>query len=90
MATLSIKMPVINITIPDGEFCSDNHHLGCIYEHHEYGLHYCTMFKESIGSLQTFKSDGNIKRAFKKCNMCLNTLKDDTGNGLIVDEIGGE
>lgn len=79
-------MAKITITIPDGEFCSDKHYLGCLYEEHENGLHMCRLFNEFLQPLEEFKVNGERRRAFRKCKICFNSMEDDSGNGIIPDD----
>ena len=80
-------MAKAEVFIPDGEFCSDNTRLGCLYEHHEAGLHWCSLYSESIGKLQDIYVKGEHQRAFRKCSKCKSQMFEDTGNGLIVDDM---
>ena len=55
-------MAYTEIFIPDGDYCSDRNHLGCMFERHEYekyinGFHYCSLYDETIGTVNEFKID---------------------------------
>ena len=79
-------MAKATVFIPDGDFCSDNNHLGCVYEQHELGFHSCSLYKENIGKIHEFLSCGELRRAYKKCSSCKLNMKEDTGNGIIEDK----
>ena len=79
-------MAIAEIFIPDGEFCSDKGHLGCLFEDHEAGLHWCKLYHESIGKLQNIYVNGEHQRAFRKCNRCKQNMINDRGNGLVEDD----
>lgn len=79
-------MAKLEVFIPDGEFCSDNAHLGCIYEHHDQGMHRCLLYLKPLGKLETFHSSGEVDRAFRKCKECKCNMTADEGNGIVVDE----
>lgn len=79
-------MADVTVFVPDGEFCSDMTHLGCVYESHESGMHTCTLFGESIGKLQEFISAGEKRRARRKCASCLARMKDGQTHAFKLDE----
>lgn len=78
-------MAYTEIFIPDGDYCSDKNHLGCMFEKHEYDFHFCSLYNESIGTINDFKINGELRRAFKKCNRCVIEKLGDNQNGLIPD-----
>lgn len=80
-------MAITKVFIPDGKFCSDEEHLGCQFEEHEVGLHWCKLYHESIGKLQDIYINGEHQRAFRKCDKCLEQMLNDSGKGLEEDEI---
>ena len=80
-------MAIAEVFIPDGKFCGDEEHLGCQFEDHEAGLHWCKLYRESIGKLQDIYVKGEHKRAFRKCQKCLEQMFDDEGKGIEEDEI---
>ena len=73
------------VFVPDGEFCSDEKRLGCLYEEHNNGLHFCRLFLEPIGKLETFCVGGERQRAFRKCEKCRNAMVMDGGAGINPD-----
>lgn len=80
-------MAIVEVFIPDGEFCSDIGHLGCQFEDHEAGLHWYKLYHESIGKLQDIYVNGEHRRAFRKCDKCREQMFNDGGKGLEEDEI---
>ena len=80
-------MAIVEIFIPDGEFCSDNTTLGCLFEEHEFGTHWCGLYHKPIGKLQDIYVNGEHKRAFRKCDSCRKKMIRDGGNGMVEDEI---
>ena len=80
-------MAITKVFIPDGKFCGDEEHLGCQFEDHEAGLHWCSLYHESIGKLQDIYVKGEHQRAFRKCPKCLEHMINDEGKGLEEDEI---
>lgn len=80
-------MAIAKVFIPDGKFCSDEGHLGCHFEQHMEGFHWCNLYRESIGKLQDIYVNGEHQRAFRKCQKCLEQMFDDGGKGLEEDEI---
>lgn len=79
-------MAKTEVWIPDGQFCSDQNHLGCIYGTHQGGLHFCGLHREFLKSIEEFKMNGETIRAFRKCDECIKSMREDTGSGLIPDE----
>lgn len=79
-------MAEITVSVPDGEFCSDKHHLDCIYaDHSTTNGHWCELFREQLNNLEDIYSNGERMRVRRKCNTCLKLIKNDTGNGITVD-----
>ena len=79
-------MAEITVFVPDGEFCSDKHHLDCIYaDHSTTNGHWCDLFRERLPELESIHSDGELIRVRRKCNMCLSLMKNDGDDGIIVD-----
>lgn len=79
-------MAFVKIFIPDGEFCRDHNTLGCRFERHMEGFHYCSLHNMSIGKLEDIYVNGEHLRAFRKCDMCKASITDDKGNGLVEDD----
>ena len=73
------------VSIPDGLFCSDELLLGCKFESHMEGFHWCSLYNDSIGKLEDIIVNGERRRAFRKCSACLKNMLSDKGNGLIED-----
>ncbi len=46
-------MAIAEVFIPDGEFCGDHNTLGCRFESHMEGFHWCSLYKESSGNPPT-------------------------------------
>jgi hypothetical protein len=80
-------MANLTLSIPDGAFCSDLSHLGCLYKSHNEGYHSCSVFHESIGLLTTFSVNGEKRRAYVKCPGCRDAMENDKGNGITVDKL---
>lgn len=74
------------VNIPDGLFCSDKSHLDCLFADHTEHTHWCDLYRCEIGELETFKSEGCLRRARRKCNKCLEAMIADCGRGLNVDD----
>ena len=68
-------MAQVIVTIPDGEFCSDASLLGCRFEDCVSGMHWCKMFESVLGPLVSFKCDGELHRARRKCKRCLELIE---------------
>ena len=80
-------MAMTEVFIPDGKFCGDEGHLGCQFEDHMDGFHWCRLYKDSIGKLQDIYVKGEHRRLFRKCQQCLEQMFNDEGKGLEEDEI---
>ena len=80
-------MAITKVFIPDGKFCSDERTLGCKFESHMEGFHWCSLYNESIGKLQDIYVNGEHQRAFRKCKKCYEQMLNDEGKGLEEDEI---
>ena len=80
-------MATTEVIIPDGEFCADKNWLGCRFEKHMEGFHYCSLYNVSIGNLEDIYVNGERQRAFRKCDKCKKNMSNDKGNGLVEDEI---
>jgi hypothetical protein len=80
-------MAIAKIFIPDGKFCGDQEHLGCKFETHMEGFHWCSLYNESIGKIQDIYVNGEHYREFLKCDKCLERMLNDGGKGLEEDEI---
>lgn len=80
-------MAIAEVFIPDGKFCGDQEHLGCIFETHMEGFHWCSLYRESIGKLQDIYVNGEHQRAFRKCDKCRKQMTNDSGKGIEEDEI---
>ena len=80
-------MAITEVFIPDGAFCGDQNNLGCRFESHMEGFHWCSLYKESIGKLEDIYVNGEHQRAFRKCDKCKENMANDKGNGLAEDEI---
>lgn len=79
-------MAIINVEIPDGEFCSDKSHLDCKFASHNDGVHWCNLHHRFLDSLEYVKVDGETRRLRRKCKACLNALNGDVGPlAIIVD-----
>lgn len=78
-------MAKITLTIPDGEYCSDNHHLDCLQASHKDGIHMCTAFGRRLGPLLDVSVNNETRRVRRKCVECLDNMKADNGDGLRVD-----
>lgn len=72
-------MASVNVSIPDGEFCSDKGHLDCFFAQHERGDHYCHLFRHYLGGLEDVTVSGERMRLRRKCKPCLNALNGDVG-----------
>ena len=79
-------MAITEVFIPDGEFCGDQHNLGCRFESHMEGFHWCSLYRESIGKLEDIYVNGEHQRAFRKCDKCKKHMTNDKGNGLVEDD----
>jgi hypothetical protein len=79
-------MATTEVFIPDGEFCGDRNTLGCKFETHMTGFHYCSLYNESIGKLEDIYVNGEHQRAFRKCDKCKTNMTNDKGNGLVEDD----
>ena len=79
-------MAIAEVFIPDGEFCGDHNTLGCRFERHMEGFHYCSLYNESIGKLEDIYINGERHRAFRKCDKCKVNMTNDKGHGLVEDD----
>lgn len=80
-------MAEITVFVPDGEFCSDKHHLDCIYANHSItNGHRCNLFRERLPELENIRSNGELMRVRRKCNTCLGLMRNDRDDGIVVDE----
>lgn len=75
-----------NVFIPDGMFCSDKYHLDCKFSSYSADFCFCNLYGVALNPLESFKSNGELRRARRKCTECLRHLKDDTGSGFIIDK----
>lgn len=80
-------MAIAKVFIPDGKFCADEGHLGCQFEKHMEGFHWCGLYHESLGKIQDIYVNGEHQRAFRKCQKCLEQMLNDEGKGIEEDEI---
>lgn len=78
-------MAKAEVFIPDGEFCCDNSHLDCLYADHDGSTHICRLYLQRLMPLESFFSNGNPRRAYRKCNLCIQNMVADRGNGIKVD-----
>ncbi len=78
-------MAKITVTTPDGRFCEDKGHLGCLYEHHQNGLHWCALCLEQLNPLEEYRVNGERVRLRRKTKSCLAVMTDDGGQGIEED-----
>ena len=78
-------MAKIVATIPDGQFCADNGHVGCPYEHHQDGLHWCSLCLDQLNPLEEYRVNGERVRLRRKTKNCLAVMTEDRGHGINVD-----
>lgn len=75
-------MAKITVDVPDGNYCSDQRHLDCVFsEHSPDGLHWCHLFQVLLGTLEDVYVNGERIRARHKCEACIAAKKQDTGKG---------
>ena len=78
-------MAEITVFVPDGEFCSDQNHLDCLYDRAMYGFHRCDIYGEELGQMRRITVGGESQRVVRKCETCLNAMRNDGGNGIAAD-----
>ncbi len=79
-------MAKITATIPDGRFCEDKAHLGCLYEYHKDGVHWCSLHLDHLNPLEEYRVNGERVRLRRKTKSCLAAMTDDGGQGIEVDK----
>ena len=79
-------MAKVAVQIPDGQFCADKNHLGCLYEIHGRGVHWCALCRVHLNPLEEFRVNGERIRLRRKARECVARILDDGGKGIEVDD----
>ena len=79
-------MANIIVTVPDGDYCTDNIRLDCVFSEHSPGFHWCHLFREALSPQEEIRVSGERRRAIRKCKACSQSMVLDAGDGLVVDE----
>lgn len=78
-------MAEVTVFVPDGEFCFDQNCPGCLYDRARYGFHKCDIYGEELGQICKITVRGRKQTVIRKCKKCLDAMKNDGGNGIVVD-----
>lgn len=79
----------LKLQVPDGQFCSDTTHLGCLYKQTIEGRHYCPIFYRNLDKVEVKTTDGERVRLTYKCPECLQAaqLTTETSDEIKVDRV---
>lgn len=75
-------MAKAEVFVPDGDFCSDKYHSSCLYLEQCGDIHKCVLYNTLLKPIETFKTESESIRAFRKCNECRDKRTNDLGNGF--------
>lgn len=79
----------LKLQVPDGQFCMDKYHLGCIYSQVTGGCYYCPLFHIYLDKVEIQDENGERRRLIYKCPECLQAaqLTTETSDEIIAQRV---